>query len=166
MDKERAKCPNDWREARRLRAWELKQKGWKQREIAEALGASRAAVSKWMKRGREGGPEALRSQPKSGAPKRLSEEQLSRLPALLNQGAEHFGFRGEVWTRGRIASVIRREFGVTYSQGHVGRLLGKIGWSSQKPIERASQRDEEAIEHWRTETWPELQKKRGKRGEQ
>jgi transposase len=159
MDKKRAKKPQDWREARRLRAWELKEKGWSQKAIAEALGVSKAAVSDWMRRGREGGPEALRTQPKSGAPRRLTEEQRERLPALLKQGAEHFGFRGEVWTRRRVASVIEWEFGVRYSLTHVGRLLKALHWSSQKPVERAQQRDEDAIEHWRSQTWPELQKK-------
>jgi len=159
MDKRQAQRPSDWREARRLRAWELKQAGWKQKDIAEALGVSQAAVSDWMRRGREGGSAALRNQPKSGAPRRLSDEQLARLPELLKLGAEHFGFRGEVWTRKRVASLIEREFGVRYSPRHVGRLLKAIRWSSQKPVERASQRDEPAIEAWRAETWPELQKK-------
>jgi transposase len=58
-----------------------------------------------------------------------------------------------------VASLIEREFGVRYSPRHVGRLLKAIRWSSQKPVERASQRDEPAIEAWRAETWPELQKK-------
>lgn len=47
----------DWREGRRIRAWELKQKGRKQRDIAQALGVSPGAVSQWLKRGREGGVE-------------------------------------------------------------------------------------------------------------
>jgi transposase len=165
MDKKRASKPQDWREARRLRAWELKEKGWSQKAIAEALGVSKAAVSDWMRRGREGGPEALRTQPKSGAPRRLTDEQWERLPTLLRQGAEHFGFRGEVWTRRRVASVIEQEFGVRYSLTHVGRLLKALRWSSQKPVERAQQRDEEAIERWRSQTWPELQKKRPRKDE-
>jgi predicted transcriptional regulator len=33
------------KEARRLQAWRLKQKGWSRRQIAEALGVSEAAVS-------------------------------------------------------------------------------------------------------------------------
>jgi len=164
MDKKRAKKAQDWREARRLRAWELKEKGWSQTAIAEALGVSKAAVSDWMRRGREGGPEALLTQPKSGAPRRLSDEQVGRLPHLLQPGAEHFGFRGEVWTRRRVASVIEREFGVRYSLTQVGRILKAVRWSSQKPVERAEQRDEAAIERWRTETWPELQKKPRKKG--
>ncbi len=48
MDENKTKLPRDWREARRLRAWELKQKGWKQQDSAEALGVSNGAVSQWM----------------------------------------------------------------------------------------------------------------------
>jgi transposase len=165
MDTKRATKPQDWREARRLRAWELKEKGWKQKAIAEALGVSKAAVSDWMRRGREGGPEALRTQPKSGAPRRLTDEQWARLPALLAQGAEHFGFRGEVWTRRRVASMIEQEFGVRYSLTQVGRILEALRWSSQKPVQRADQRDEAAIEEWRSQTWPALQKKPSRKGE-
>ena len=53
-------APKDWKEARRLQGWHLMQQGWSQCEIAEALGVSEAAVSQWVKRGCEGGPEALR----------------------------------------------------------------------------------------------------------
>jgi hypothetical protein len=37
--------PPNWKEARRLQAWRLKQRGWPQRQIAEALGVSEGAVS-------------------------------------------------------------------------------------------------------------------------
>ncbi|MGH8837461.1 MAG: winged helix-turn-helix domain-containing protein, partial [Actinomycetes bacterium] len=33
------------------------------------------------------------------------------------------------------------------------------GWSVQKPIQRASQRNEAAIEAWRTERWPALKRR-------
>ena len=143
---------NAWKEARRLRAWQLKQKGWSQRQIAEALGVSEAAVSQWVKRVRAGGPEALRHRPPPGAPRRLTAEQLTWLPALLQRGAEAYGFQGQVWTCGRIAAVIQLEFGVTYHPAHVGRLLKATCWSPQKPARRARQRDEAAIAHWRQET--------------
>lgn len=112
MDNSLSKEATDWREGRRLRAWELKQDGWSQQEIAEALGVSKGAVSQWMKRTRQGGVEALKRQPAPGAAPRLSEEQRARVPELLERGAEAYGFRGEVWTCGRVAEVIRREFGV------------------------------------------------------
>jgi transposase len=89
----------------------------------------------------------------------LTPEQRALLPSLLKRGAPAYGFVGDVWTQGRVADVIRREFGVTYHHDHIGRLLRSIGWSVQKPIERASERNDAAIAHWRETTWPALKKK-------
>jgi transposase len=152
--------PRDWREARRLRAWALHQQGWMGKTIAEVLGVSKGAVSQWLRRAREGGAEALYSQPPPGPTPRLTAEQLSKLPGLLARGAESFGFIGEVWTAKRVAAIIRQEFGIGYHPDHVRRLLRAAGWSPQKPIRRATQRDEAAIERWTTERWPALQAKR------
>jgi transposase len=118
--------PQNWKEARRLQAWRLKQQGWPQRQIAEALGVSEAAVSQWVKRGRDGGPHALRHRPAAGAPRRLAAEQLACLPDLLRRGPAAYGFRGELWTRSRIAAVIRLEWGISYHPVNVGRLLKAI----------------------------------------
>ncbi len=57
----------DWREGRRLRAWELHQQGWKQKDIAAALGVTQGAVSQWLKRGNTRGVDALRRRPAPGA---------------------------------------------------------------------------------------------------
>ena len=159
MDTRPTEQPTDWREARRLRAWALHQKGWKQVAIAEALGVTRGAVSQWLKKAKTEGAAALRSRKGGGPRPRLNANQLKQLADLLAQGAEHFGFRGDVWTRQRVAWVIKQAFGVSYSQTHIGRILAKIDWSCQKPIQRASQRDETAIERWRSDKWLELKKK-------
>lgn len=133
--------PADWREGRRLRAWDLKQAGWSQRAIAAALGVSESAVCTWMRRAREGGGrEALRSRPAPGPQPKLSAEQRAHLPSLLAKGAEHHGFVGDLWTTPRVATVIRREFGVRYHPAHVSRLLRQLDWSVQQPVTRASQR--------------------------
>jgi transposase len=84
--------PKDWKEGRRFQAWHLLQQGWSQRQIAAALGVSEGAVSQWMVRAREAGAEALRHRPRPGAPRRLTAEQLTRLPTLLQRGAEAYGF--------------------------------------------------------------------------
>ena len=152
------RSPTNWKEARRLQAWRLKQRGWSQRQIAEALGVSEGAVSQWMRRVRNSGPDALRHRPLPGARRRLTDEQLARLPALLHQGPEAYGFRGAVWTRTRIAVVIRVECGISYHPAHISRVCQAIRWSPQKPARRARQRDAVAIAHWRDETWPAIKK--------
>ncbi len=161
MNETKSKQPND----RHLRAWELYEKGWKQTAIAEALGVTRGAVSQWINRAKTEGREALRSR-KGGGPKpRLNASHLKQLGPLLAKGAEHFGFRGDVWTRKRVAQVIKQSFGVSYSPTQIGRILKKIDWSCQKPLQRASQRDEAVIERWRNEKWFELKKKPSGKGE-
>ena len=52
-------------------------------------------------------------------------------------------------------------FGVQYSRDHAGAIVRKMGWSQQKPEEKASQRDEEAITTWKTERWEALKKSPG-----
>jgi transposase len=153
-------CPRDWKEARRLRAFALKQQGWKQQQIAVALGVSKMSVSLWMKAARENGEQSLLSRPRPGAPSRLSDTQMHLIPDFLSHGAEAYGFRGDLWTCARVAKMIAQEFGVSYHKAHVSRLLKEIDWTPQKPIDRALQRDETAIAGWRTEVWPELKKKR------
>jgi transposase len=160
MEKTLSSQATNWREGRRLRALELKERGWKQTQIADALGVTEGAVSQWMKRAREEGVEGLRHKPPPGATPRLSEDERAKLPKLLAQGAEAHGFRGEVWTCERVATVIRREFGVSYHPAHVSRLLKALRQSLQKPQRRAEQRDEEAIDNWKEKKWPSLKKER------
>jgi transposase len=148
----------DWKEWRRLRAWELAQQGWSQKQIAEALAVTEGAVSQWIKIGREQGVEGLRGKIAEGPPSRLTEEQLGQLPALLEQGAEAHGFRGAVWTTQRVAVLIKRQFGISYHPAHTSRLLKRLNYSVQQPEEKAAQGDEAAINAWKEECWPALKK--------
>ena len=75
MGKTLSSQATDWREGRRLRAFELKQEGWKQKDIADALGVSKGAVSQWMKRAQQEGVEGLRHKPPPGLKPRLGDEQ-------------------------------------------------------------------------------------------
>jgi|SRR5947209_2835362 len=148
--------PQDWKEYRRLRAWELAQQDWKQCEIARALGVTEGAVSQWLKRARTEGKEALHSHPAPGPQPKLTADERARLPELLARGAEAYGFRGDVWTTKRVTAVIEQTFGVHYHPAHVSRLLRTIKWSPQQPIERATQRKEAAIQNWSEARWPAL----------
>ena len=139
----------------RALAW---RQGWKQRDIAAALDASETAVSRWLAAARRGGPETLRSHPAPGPVAKLTPEQLGLIPDFLWHGPESYGFRGDVWTCERVAGAIYQEFGVSYSKSQVS--VGQApGMDSAGPITRAIQRDEEAIERWRVESWPVLKEK-------
>src|SRR6476660_3758015 len=113
--------PVSWREGRRLRAWELHRMGWTQSKIAQALGVTQGAVSQWLARAKLDGVQTLHAQPAPGRPPLLTPGQLQQLPDLLACGAEAFGFLGDVWTRRRVAQLIKDQFGVSYHPGHVSR---------------------------------------------
>jgi transposase len=141
----RTNQPWDSRESRRLRAWELKQHGWKQKDIAQSLGVSEGAVSQWMKRAQADGTNGLRRRLPTGAKPRLSADQKAQLPALLARGAEAYGFIGDTWTQARVKQLIKQIFGVDYHPDYVGVLLHEVGWSRQKHTER-TQPNEDSIE--------------------
>jgi transposase len=151
--------PPECLEWRRYRALDLNRRGWLQRDIAESLDVSEAAVSQWLARVRDLGPAALRARPVPGHPTKLAPDQRRSIPEFLWHGPEAYGFRGQVWTCARVARVIEWEFGVRYHKDHVGRLLKDLRWTPQQPIRRATQRDDEAIRRWRDEVWPELRRR-------
>ncbi|MFP4217089.1 MAG: IS630 family transposase [Phycisphaerae bacterium] len=150
---------HDWREWRRFRAMELHQQGWPETQIAAALGTTPSTVSRWLAAVRRTGPEALRHHPSPGRPPKLSPEQMRLIPDRLWHGPEAYGFRGNVWTCPRVVAIIAQEFGVHYSPSEVSRLLKRLNWTPQVPITRAIQRDEEAIDRWRVEVWPQIRQR-------
>src|SRR5258708_23421881 len=102
-----SKARLDWREARRRRAWELKQQGWKQTELAAALGVTSGPVSQWPTRARaDGVEEGLRAHPASGRPPQLTPPQRAQLPPLLDSAAEADGVRSHASTRIRYRDSI------------------------------------------------------------
>lgn len=145
-------------ERRRHRALQLLDKGRSLHEVAERIGCHASSVMRWRDARRRGGMEGLKVRSTPGRPCKLSEGQCVRLLKLLLEGAMAHGYRTELWTTQRIAEFIEARFGVRYHRDHVGRLMRSLGWSCQKPQRRAVERDEEAIERWKREVWPEVKK--------
>lgn len=148
---------------RRVRAARLLQAGKKPAEVAAMVGAPRQTVYRWLGVLQSEGIDALRDMSKGGRPARLDAQQLAQLQVALLEGPTAHGFGTPLWTIKRVRLVIERKFGVRYSPVHVWRLLGQLGFSSQKPERRALERDEAAIEHWKKHAWPRLKKKPSER---
>ncbi len=144
---------------RRVRAARLLQAGHAPAQVAAKVGAPRQTVYRWRDVLNSQGLDALRDMSKGGRPAQLGAEELSRIQVALLEGPEAHGFGTPLWTIKRVRMFIERTFGVRYSEVHVWRLLGQLGFSSQKPERRARERDEAAIEHWSKRTWPGLKKK-------
>lgn len=144
-------------EVLRLRAVEQVGAGAHPEDVAQALGLHRKTVYGWLAKYREGGKGALLAKPVPGRPPKLAGAQLSRLYALIvGKDPRQMQFEFALWTREMVREVIRREFGVALSVVSVGRLLGKLGLSPQRPLHRAYQQNPEAVERWKREEYPAI----------
>jgi transposase len=143
--------------SKRVRAGRLMLAGKTPAQAASAVGVARQTAYTWKSRLDEGGIEALRSMA-TGRPAQLDAKQLDALRTALLQGAIAHGFGTELWTLKRVRALIERLYGVRFSEVHVWRLLGAMGFSSQKPERRAIERNDEAVLAWKRRTWPALKK--------
>lgn len=134
--------------------------GWTQASVADILGVHPVTVAKWMARYRAQGEAGLVAKPTPGRPRFLTPEQDRQVRAWLAQKPTAHGFRTDLWTARRVAELIRRNFGVAFHPNYLREWLTKRGYSPQRPMRRARQRNEEAIVHWVANDWPRIQKKR------
>lgn len=152
-------------EQRRFRALRLLEKGHSQAEVARRTKVSRQSVLRWDRQRLEGGQDALRAAGRAGRKPRLEPAQELELVKLLVAGPEAAGFATPLWTLERVAKVIRREFGLACHPTTALRVLrNRLGWSCQKPVGRALERDEAAIATWKRQTWPALKKRPAPKG--
>jgi transposase len=117
-------------------------------------------ANRWRRALAAGGRAALMSKGPGGGPCKLAAAQVSELEAVLDAGPAAQGWEDQCWTLARIAEVVRRRFGVTYTLAGLDLLLHRIGWSVQVPARQAAERDEAAIAAWREETWPVVKGRR------
>lgn len=129
-----------------------------QAEIARRLKTTRTSVHRWYRAWREGGAEALRKAGRAGRRPLLGATELREVERALREGPLAHGFTTDLWTLPRVAKVIEQLTRVRYHSGHVWRILRRLGWSLQRPMRRAKERDEKAIRRWVSEEWPRVKK--------
>jgi transposase len=150
-------------ETRRRLAVRLLQQGHAGAEVARMVGVRPSSITRWKQGFEASGADGLKPKRHPGPSKKLSDRQRRQLPRLLLKGPRAYGYATDLWTFARVAALIEKRFGVRYDPSQVYRILKSLGWSSQKPERRARERDERAIEKWRTEDWPRIKKRSEKR---
>lgn len=128
-------------------------------EIAVCVGVCVQTVRDWRRVWRTLGRDGLKAKPHPGRPCGMTTLQKQELVGLLAFAPTDYGFDRHFWTTELIGALIRQRFGVDYHPDWVGEVLHSIGFSHQKPMRRARERDEARIDAWRHETWPDVLKK-------
>ena len=142
-------------EFKRRRGVQLIEEGEDATVIARILGVSECSLYKWRQIHRNN--RSLKFIPRGGRPRKLSAEQIEALRELLSKGAKANGWPNELWTSGRVAVLIRKQFKVTYCRSEAWVVLKRyLGWTVQRPVQRCATRNEELIRRWKEVEFPRI----------
>jgi transposase len=143
----------------RLMAVERVRSGERASSVIASYGFCRTTIYKWIDAASQPGIglTALHAKHATGRPRSLTPRQEQRVLRWINgKDPRQYGLDFGLWTRSVVADLIERKFGVRLGLTAVGELLAKLGLTPQKPLQRAYQRDPEAIEKWQRETFPNI----------
>jgi transposase len=129
-------------------------------EAAATVGVNRRFVGRWVKIAAQRGEAALaggRRGRRPGEQKALSAAQEEGLRCLIARGCpDQYGLSFALWTRQAVRALIARETGVWLSLSVVGDYLRGWGFTAQRPMRRAIERREGAIQAWLESTYPAI----------
>jgi len=129
----------------RLMAIERVRDGEPPSEVISAYGFNRTTIYKWIQAPRQ-------------------EGQVFRW--VNGRDPRQYGLDFGLWTRAAVVELVKQKFDVTLGLTAVGELLANHGLAPQEPLQRAYQRDPQAVEKWQRETWPAIaQQARGQGAE-
>ena len=154
-------------EAIRKMAVERVREGEAPSAVMASYGFCRTTVYKWLRQaaGRGKGLRALAARKASGRPRTLTPAQERQVFGWVNgKNPMQYGFDFGLWTRQIVRELVQEKFAVKLSLATVGALLARLGLTVQKPLQRAYQRDPQAVERWQRETYPALARQARRQG--
>ena len=156
----RAFSPEAQEDLRRRVVRAVEEQGISQAEAVRTFGVSKTAVYNWRKTYRTGGKAALKSKPR-GRPRRsrlAGHQAATTVRIIQDRCPDQIKLPFALWTRDAVRELIADRFGIELSVWTVGRLLKKWGFTPQKPLRRAYERDPEAVKRWLDEEYPTIKR--------
>ena len=140
-----------------------------QKEAVKVFRVSQAAISKWVAIYKKTGMKGLNKK-RQGRPKesgKLAGWQASWVVrTITDKCPEQLKMPWGLWTREAIQHLIYDKFKIELSISSVSRLLKKWGFTPQKPIRRAYQRNPKVITQWMQKEYPNIHKQAKKENAQ
>jgi transposase len=136
--------------------------GLSKAEAARVFGVSRTSVHAWLNLYHEHGLDGLTPK-RTGRPRgggRLKGWQAASIVnTIKDKCPDQLKLPFALWTREAVRDLIHIKFGIRYGLGMVGRLLRRWGFTPQKPVTRAYERDDAKIRAWVKREYPVLHRR-------
>jgi transposase len=157
------KLPSEVQQHNRNLAIRLFQEGKKRKEIASIVGVHYGVVCRWIQAWQQGGKQAIKLKKRgrsSGERRILTEAQESALKKLLvEKNPKQLKLPFALWNRRAIQSVIYKMWRVRIAIRTIGDYLKRWGFTPQKPMKRAYEKNPKAVKGWLDDTYPEIKKR-------
>jgi transposase len=127
-------------------------------EVAQAYGADRSTLHRWLARFYGEGDEGLMRRPVPGRPRKMDAGDTGALKAIVMAPASKFGYETDFWTTRRLIQVVRSELGVIVSKQTMMRRLHDAGLTYQKPEREYFELSEEERGKWRRRELPKIRR--------
>jgi len=146
----------------RRQAVKFSQQGESNRTIANRLEVDETTVGQWLKLYRNNGLDALLPQkrgPKKGIHQKLTAKQQESIKKkLIDKTPDQLKLPFALWSREAVADLIKRETELSLDRRLVGRYLKSWGFTIQRPVKRAYQRDDKKVKEWLEVSYPKIEK--------
>jgi len=154
-------APQAQEDLRRRVMGALMGEGISQVEAARTFGVSRMSIYNWRRAMAVGGRAALKAHkrgPKGGL--RLAGHQAATVVRMIDDRCpDQLRLPFALWTRQAVGELIQRRYGLKLSVWTVGRYLRHWGFTPQKPVRRAYERDPEAVQRWLERDYPAIRRR-------
>jgi len=139
----------------------VEEQGVKAVDAMRIFGVGRTALFRWLKSYRSGGIGSLvpgrRGRTKGHT--KLKPHQAATIVRLIEDRCpDQLKLPFALWTREAVRELIHRRTGLSLSVSTVGRLLRGWGFTPQKPVRRAYEKNPALVRQWMESTYPSIRR--------
>lgn len=150
-------------ELRKKAVFAVVKEGLSQKKAAKLFGFSPTSISLYVREYKQYGEDSFNYAKRGVKPNTgiyLSEEETQLLKTeLLTTTPDEHKLAFSLWNSKAICAFIWQRFNVTYTARGVRDLLRRMGFSSQKPIRKAYQKNEAKILQWLSVEYPRIKQR-------
>jgi len=142
--------------------------GLSQRKACMIFGFSETSMCKYMREYKENNEQSYEYK-KRGARKwsgsKIGEKEVGELIAdITGKTPDELGMEYTLWNSGTVKNYIELKYGIKYKKRSIRKIMNKLGFTAQKPIKLAYQRDPKKMDVWLRESYPKIKARAMKEG--